>query len=266
MKKINIGMVNFLVSKKLHESYINKNLIEESKETVNTLLETINSSPILNLEFKVFNNLENKYIENELAATRYIDNNIKLFEVYTLKEIDVEHKKLKSFINEDVETIDSKIDLYIAINNLITESLKDNVDVDVNVIEESYNIVLEHIKNNKPKMIEESTEIISEQVLEMAIDKFNKKYESLEENDRNLFTELIKADENKKQLMLENYKKENLEIFRNLEILGKADDATIKERINTGIKKINEMKYNNITIIDDIINLHELKKSISVVL
>ena len=88
MKNTNIGIANLVVSNKLRDSYFNNSLIEESKKITTDFFEVVKSSPILQLEFKVFNNLENKTIENDLAATRYIDSNIKLFEVYTIDEID----------------------------------------------------------------------------------------------------------------------------------------------------------------------------------
>lgn len=258
MKNMNIGMVNFITLKKLQEAYVSGKLIDESKNSVVNLLEVIENSPILQLEFKVLNNLENKHIENELAATRYIDNNIKLLEVYTLKEINAEHEKLKGFINEDVEYVDPKLELYVAISNLITETLKDNINIDVDVIHESYMVVLEHIKNNKTEnVIDKSNNVINETVLEIAIDKFNEKYDSLEENDRTLLINLMVSTETAKKVMLEDYKKENLQI---LESVDNADN--INEKVTKTIEKLNSMKYDSKTIIDDILSLHELKKAL----
>ena len=100
MKSINIGIVNLVVSKKLKDAYFSNSLIEESKEITNDFFNVVKNSPILQLEFKVFNNIENKHIENDLTATRYIDNNIKLFEVWTLQEVEKEHDKLKPFLQK----------------------------------------------------------------------------------------------------------------------------------------------------------------------
>ena len=122
MKSINIGIVNLVVSKKLKDAYFSNTLIEESKQLTNSFFNLVKNSPILQLEFKVFSNIENKHIENDLIATRYIDNNIKLFEVYTLDELEREHQKLKLFLTEDVQVDDNKVQLYIAVGNLIKES------------------------------------------------------------------------------------------------------------------------------------------------
>ena len=139
MKNTNIGIANLVVSNKLKNSYFNHELIEESKKLTTDFFNAVRNSPILELEFKVFNNLENKTIENDLAATRYIDSNIKLFEVYTISEIEAERTKLNKFLLENViakitaENFDydpKRIDLYNAIDVLITESLNDYDKVD----------------------------------------------------------------------------------------------------------------------------------------
>ena len=69
MKNTNIGIANLVVSNKLKNSYFNHELIEESKKLTTDFFNAVRNSPILELEFKVFNNLENKTIENDLAAT-----------------------------------------------------------------------------------------------------------------------------------------------------------------------------------------------------
>lgn len=257
-KRINIGIVNLMATKKMGDAF-NSKTMNEVNDFTTKVLEIIESSPILRTEFKIFNNLRNKHIENELAASRYIDNNIKLMEVYTLREIDAEHEKLGSLINEDVETVDQNLDLYVAINNLITESLNDNIDIDVDVIHESQQVVLKHIMSNKPKeniITESDNSNINEEVIEIAIDKFNKKYELMEESDRLLLTKLIKTSDDEKKLMLEEIKKENLTILENV------DKTNINEKVEKTIKKLNEMKYNKDTIIDDIVSLHELNKAL----
>jgi hypothetical protein len=265
MKNTNIGVANLVVSNKLKDSYFNNNLIEESKKLTTDFFDVVKSSPILQLEFKVFNNLENKTIENDLVATRYIDNNIKLFEVYTIKEIDAERAKLNAFLLENVVSeikhadydID-RITLYNAIDALITESLNDYDKIDVDDIHESFEIVLKHIKTPKTQTLVESEEpkSVSEEVIEIAIGKFNEKYESLNEDDKNLLKKLIKADKKEKVELLEGYKTECLAILE-----GVSKDS-IEDKILKTIEKIKEMKYGKSTIDDDIIGLHELKKGL----
>ena len=54
MKNVNIGIANLIISNKLNESYINGELLAESKEAATNLLDVVKKSPILQLEFKVY--------------------------------------------------------------------------------------------------------------------------------------------------------------------------------------------------------------------
>lgn len=255
MKNINIGIVNLVVSKKLKDAYFNNALIEESKQVTNDFFTVVKSSPILQLEFRVFNNLETKHVENDLSATRYIDNNIKLFEVYTLFEIAKEHEKLKPFLTEDVEIDNNKVKLYIAIDNLIKESLSNYDDIDVDNIHESFEVVLTHIKTQKKNLLE-NVDVINDDVVEIAVDKFNEKYDSLNESDKNLLQVLIKSTPEEKQELLETYKNENLAILEGI------NKSNYKDSVTKAIQKIKEMVFNSEKVDDDIISLHELKKEL----
>jgi hypothetical protein len=259
MKNTNIGIANLVISNKLKQSFFSNNLIEESKKLTNDFFDVVKSSPILQLEFKVFNNIENKHIDNELVATRYIDNNIKLFEVYTINEIEAEREKLLPFISDYKYPIDGdKMQLYFAIDSLITESLNDYDKIDVDAVHEAFTLVLSHIKAPKKTLVENVDEVkpVDEHVIEIAVGKFNQKYEALNEDDKILFQTLITADDSEKQELLENYKSESLTL---LEAINK---DTVKENIAKAIQKIKEMVYNKANVDDDIISLHELKKDL----
>ena len=271
MKNTNIGVANLVISNKLKGSYFNHELIEESKKLTTDFFDVVKNSPILQLEFKVFSNLENKTIDNELIATRYIDNNIKLFEVYTIDEIDAERLKLNEFFDngfkltsENALLNPDKIELYEAIDNLIRESLNDYNKIDVDNIHESFEIVLNHVKTPKTQTLIETVEAkdVNEDVIEIAINKFNDKYDSLNESDKILLKKLIKADKKEKLVILEEYKTECLAILEG------TDRSKYEEKFAKAIQRIKEMSYKTNTlefnqrIDDDIIGLHDLKKGL----
>lgn len=258
MKNINMGIVSLIVSNKLKDSYFNNNLIMESKKITSDFFDVIKNSPILQLEFNVFNKLENKHIENDSMATRYIDNNIKLFEIYSIEEIDAEHKKLNIFISEDVIPSDNeRVELYTAINNLIRESLTNYDDIDVDDIHESFTLILNHIKSPKKTLLENlDINSVNNDVIEIAVEKFNKKYDGLNEDDKNLLKKLIKITDKEKEILLETYKDESLVI---LKLINKESAKTNVEKAS---KKINEMIYDKKDVDDNIIGLHELKKEL----
>lgn len=258
MKNVNIGIANLIISNKLKDSYFNNNLIEESKAFTSDFFSVVRNSPILQLEFKVFDDIENKLIENELLATRYIDNSIKLFEVYTIQEIDAERAKLNRFIGEEIVPIDNdRVKLYEAIDELITESLSSYDAINVDKIHESFVTVLNHIREPKKALLENvEVEEVNDEIIELAVGKYNEKYSSLNEDDKALLQQLIKSNDHEKEVLLETYKKEGLALLENV------IDDSVKENIKKSIDKIKGMKYDKEKVVDDIISLHELKKDL----
>jgi hypothetical protein len=254
MEKFNIGYANLCISDKLKESYFNSDLINESKNITDEFLKVLKNSPLLMLEFKVFNNIENKTIDNDTVCTRFIDNNIKLFETFTVDEIHEEHEKLAKFIIKDIKVDKEKEKLYNSITNLIVESVSSFDEIDVDDIHESFITVLNHLKKEKKKpILSETTLYVNKDVIEIAINKFNDRYSDLNEDDRKLIKYLINTTLDEKVIMFEKYKNIVLESVTKLNIDKYGD------KINLAVNRINEMKTDCEIIDDNIIKLHELK-------
>lgn len=264
MKNVNIGIANLIISNKLKESYLNEKLIGESKKTAFDFFDVVKGSPALQLEFKVYNGIESTHILNEMLAGKYIDEAIKTFEIFTIEEIDAERQKLYGFLQEEMftELTDAnydleKVKLYGAIDTLIRESLNTGVDVDIDSIHESYALVLNHIKTPRKTLLENvDVELVNEDVLEIATNKFNEKYGSLIEDDKNLLQTLIKSTGEEKKNLLETYKTETLAILEGI------NDEKAKDSVAKAIQKIKEMVYSQKEVDDHIIGLHELKKEL----
>ena len=217
----------------------------------------VKNSPFLQLEYKVFDRLENKNIPNDIGATRYIDNNLSLFEGYSKEQIDREHNKIKHFIDESVALVDNeKYNLYVAIGNLIYETL-DKSNPDVDLIHDSFTTVLNHIKKDKivkeEKTIELPKEINGERLIEVALDKFYKKYENLSESEVDLIKTIVTSKDSERKFMFEGLKNENISLLE-----GSKKDG-IEDKIHETIDKIKKMEYKDDSSIKDILSLHTLK-------
>jgi hypothetical protein len=257
MENFNIGIVNLLVSTKLKEAYFKGTLIEESKNVTSEFLNVVKSSPYLQLEFRVFNSIEGKHIESEVLAKDYIDDQIDLFEVYTIQEIDAERAKLKPFISETILPDDDRVNLYQAIDSLINETLEIHERKDIDKMHESVVTVLEHVRTPKKSLLENvDAKLINEEVIEIAVGKFNEKYADLNETDKDLLKTLIKSTDSDKKSLLETMKTETITILESID-----KDGT-KEYLEKAIQKINEMVYTKENVDDNIIGLHELKKEL----
>ena len=256
MENVNVGIVNLIIANELKNSF-SKNELNESVQTLTKeLLSIIKESPILQLEYKVINNIENKFIENELAATRYIDNNIKLFEIYTIDEIEKEHNKLKGLVNENITVDDERLDLYNSIHTLIIESLNDYEKINVDEIHEAFTYTLNHVRTPKNNKTLTNDDSINERIIEIAIDKYNQKYSSLNEEEKSLIKKLASSNEREKRELFESYRNENISIFKGIEENG------IEEKVSKTLVKLNEMTFNKETAIDDILKLYELKEGL----
>jgi hypothetical protein len=260
MKATNIGIVKAVISKKMSNDFLTEGKINKSKNDVSNFLNIVKTSPLLQLEHQVFDRLENKTINNDVAATRYIDGNLGLFESYSQENINEEHIKIKNFLDETVMLIeDKKYKLYVAIGNLIYETLnKTNPNVDL--IHDSFTTVLNHIKKDKiikeEKLIEIPKEINSDKLIEVALNKFTEKYNVLEQSDMKLIKTLIMSEDNDKKSLFESLKSENISLLEESEKNG------MEDKIHKTIDKIKNMEYSDDSSIKGIISLHQLKKDL----
>jgi hypothetical protein len=83
----------------------------------------------------------------------------------------------------------------VGFDDLINESLNEYDKIDVDKIHESFSIVLNHIKKPKKKMvIENAGEVpVNDEIIEIAVDKFNEKYYNLNEGQKNLLRQYINS-------------------------------------------------------------------------
>ena len=246
---MNIGKLNAIMA--------NDQTLNESKFI--DYINTIKNSEILLLEFKTIQNIENKFINNDVIASKYIDNNVRLFEVYTIEEVEEEHNKLNKFIGPNsINLSEEKEKLYNAITTLITENIKSTNNIDINKQHDAYELVLEHIK--KPKLLEENknddNDIITENILQIATKKFNEKYSTFNENDRIFFNKLISLEHGDKVQILEEYKGEILST------LNEMNNNSENPNLKTAIDKINTMVVNTENINENLIKLHEFKNNL----
>lgn len=261
MKATNIGIVKAVISKKMSDNFINEGNVDKSKTNAAKFLDIVSNSPILQLEFKVYDRLENQTISNDISATRYIDNNLSLFENYSQEDLDKEHDKIKHFIDETVSLIDTnKYNLYESIGSLIYETLNKN-NPDVDLIHESFTVVLSHLKEEKEvKKVEDKVVIPegvdSERLIGVALNTFSKKYEALGESDISLIKNIVMADEKERKFMFEGLKNENVALLEGTEKNG------MEDKIHETIDRIKKMEYKDDSSIKNILSLHQLKSDL----
>jgi len=266
MANINVGTTTLILFEKHKKMFLNDDMLNESTANsyvndTNKLLNLIFESPILKKELTFINNIQNKYIDNDVLASRYIDDNINLFEIYTINEVFDERKKLNEFydsnIFDEIKNTNQYL-LYEAIDNLIVESLKPHEEVNVDVLHESFNVVLNHIKTpkNKKEEINESIQNLDEEIVKIAVDKYNEEFSKLTTEDKEFIKKLINTDDDKKKELFEEEKKECLNLLEMIE------ESHLVSRKEKAIEKVNLMEYDHNKINDQLIDLYDLKRGL----
>jgi len=268
MANINVGTTTLILFEKHKKMFLNDEILNESMANsyiteTNRLLNIILESPILKTELKFINNIQNKHIDNDILASRYVDDNVKLFEVYTIDEVLKERKKLNEFYDSNIinKLKDSKqLNLYDAIDGLIIESLKPHEDINVDVLHESFNVVLNHIKTpkNKENKINESINVqnLDEEIIKLAVDKYNEEFSQLTSEDKKFIKKLINTNDIEKKKLFEEEKNECLKLLENM------DEPHLITRKEKAIEKVKLMESTDDNINDQLINLYDLKRGL----
>lgn len=258
---INLGVAKAIVSNIVTDEFMNESSIDKSKNSVTKLVETIKSSPVLMKEYVVISNIENKHINNDVLASKFIDKNIGVFSSFSKDEINEAHEALADFIEDsNIENIsENKIKLYNSINVLITEG--NDPEGDIIAVQDGYETILNHLKENVD-IVEEEVEIkINENidmdtVIEIAVGKFNERFSMLNEDAMSIVKSLVYGNLNDKKQIFESLKSENIEVLES------SDTNGVEDKINEAIEKINNMTYSEDTVNESIFNLYNLKQSL----
>jgi len=247
MENLNFGNLkdNF-IKKTIDNSVINESHDKLKKEVLD-FVNVIKESEILTIQNDVFYNLSEAHISDAVLTIEFIKENLARLNKFTEDEIINENQKLQPFYNKEYgNIIDTKL------NNVIHEAIvnKDNITK----LYEAYEKLLTHIQNNEKKdTVNDETEYnnINEDILKIAIDKFNERYkDSLNEDEISLFNLIVKNGDNNK--IFNEFKNETLILLENVDRNG------IEDKINETIEKINNMTSD----VDNIIKLHGLKKNL----
>lgn len=273
MSKYNLGIVKTSLLSNLNETATIKQFVNLLKE-----------SNLLKLEYSIFDNIENKYIPNEDLAIKYIDENVKLLKDngYTKELFESENRKFLPLIEGIEFSNTNKKQLFEKVHCLLYESLPGKKITNVNRLHDSFSYVLEHVKNNEPKVVSESSDLLEnielpiqfgevDFIVGRSINEFNNKYNNLlTEEELIVLQSVINENTNAKETAFNLIKENAITFFNDFinELKSKEGEANIHEqaeiqtyveRSNQSIDMISKMKFNESTYMDDVVKLIEFK-------
>ena len=202
-------MVNFgNVKSKLNKAY-SQDLIENTskyKKLYEEFLKTIKSSPVLMLEYTIYENLKKHNLEyNE--SLRFIEANISALSKIDKTTLLKENKKLEKFDLEGIELSEDKLKLNQNIENVISESVFKKI-TNVNKLHESVNFLIESLtKKDETKLEKTENGFKVSHIFHLAKKKLEEKFSNLQPDEMEIISSFIKGDEKKKKTVFENYKK-----------------------------------------------------------
>jgi hypothetical protein len=227
---------------------------EENKNLFKNYVKAIKENEVLKTQFLVYDNIENKIEENELKANLFLQENIALLSRFSKKEIMEANFKLADPIIFETEPTDDNIELHENITKLIfTKKTAKNIDT----IVEATAYIINHMKNKKEKIVNETFDLPNSMLSTIMVDKYNEKYASLSETEKKVLKVLFDSDDAKKEevytgvvrecIDMINYKLTDSDLEtkdRLLRVKDKllSDKFEINENFNKNISKLLELK------------------------
>ncbi len=248
-------MVNFgNVKSKLNKAY-SQDLIENTskyKKLYEEFLKTIKSSPVLMLEYTIYENLKKHNLDyNE--SLRFIEANISALSKIDKDVLLKENKKLKKFDLKEIELSEDKINLNKNIENVINESVLKKI-TNVNKLHESVNFLIESLtKKDETQLKKSDNNFKISHVFNLAKKKLEEKFSNLEQDEMEIISTFIKGDEKNKKVIFENYKKSTKNF------LLKEKDNISSEVLTETFNFIDTLEYNSETAINNFSKLFEIK-------
>lgn len=248
-------MVNFgNVKSKLNKAY-SQDLIDNTnkyKKMYEDFLKTIKSSPILMLEYTIYENLKKNNLEyNE--SLRFIEANISALSKIDKTTLLKENKKLEKFDLKEIELSEDKTKLNENIENVISESVFKKI-TNVNKLHESVNFLIESLTKKEENKLEKTDNGFKvTHIFHLAKKKLEERFSNLQPDEMEIISSFIKGDEKKKKTVFENYKKTTKTFLLN------EKDNISSEVLNETFDFIDTLEYDSETAINNFSKLFEIK-------
>jgi len=251
----NFGKIKNTYNEILVESVVTKD--ENKKGLFKTYVKTIKENEILKNQFLVYDLIENKVETNESKAKTFLDECLSLLSKYNTSDIMKANQKLVEGIIFEKEYDYDKKELHENISTLLCTG-KTPKTIDTIVEAKSY--VLDYIMNNAVKESNEGYGLPNSVVSKIMVEKYNEKYSTLDESEKEILKTLIDSDSDKKKEVYANTIRECIDLINGK--LTEADLDTKDRLLRVKDKLLNDKQEINEDYPKNISKLVELRSSL----
>lgn len=195
----NFGKIKNIFNNLLIEGIVKKD--DNSKKLFKKYMKTIKESEILKTQFLVYNNIENKVDTDSFSANVFVSENIKLLEKYSTSDILKENLKLVNLLKESKDKMVADYELSTLHESLCDLVFTKRTPRNIEKITQQIKNVTSYITKNKVKEVNESVDLPLSMMTNIMVDKYNEKYNKLDESDKEILKVLLDTNfENKKNV------------------------------------------------------------------
>jgi len=193
----NFGKIKNVFNSLLIEGIVKKDVT--SKKLFKKYIKAIKESEILKTQFLVYNNIENKIDTDSFSANVFVSENIKLLNKYKTSDILKENLILVNLLKESKDKFTDDYELSNLHESLSALVFTKRTPKNIEKITEEIKNVTKYITTNKAKEVNESIELPISLLTNLMVDKYNEKYSTLEESEKEILKVLMDSNfENKK--------------------------------------------------------------------
>jgi hypothetical protein len=254
----NFGKIKNTFNNLLVEAIAKKD--ENAKKLFKKYIKTIKESEILRTQFLIYSNIENKIGDDSLSVFSFVSENLRLLEKYNQKDILKENSKLASMLNDFKHDVNEKYDLLNLHESITKLTFINKTPQNIEKVMTEVKNITDYILANKPKEVNESFDLPLSMLSKLMVEKYNDKYSSLSEADKEVIKVLINPDVDAKK---ELYQKEVNECVKIIDKLLSEESGEAKEKLlKVKAKLLEEQEIDSDKFLDKISKLMELKNNL----
>lgn len=253
----NFGKIKNAFNSLLVEGIIKKD--NAKKALFKNYVKTIKENEILKTQFLVFGNIEKKIESNEYKATEFVKENIALFDKFDRKEMSDANLNLATPIV--LEQGDAEYKLSVLHENISKLIFEKKTASNIDSVLEAQNFVVNYIMNNTLEEVNEKIDLPMSMVSSVFVDKYNEKYSTLSESDREALKTIIDSTEEEKKTVYSKTIRECIDLIDT-----KLKDADLESKdklLKVKDKLLNDKQEISEDFIPKISKLVELRTSLN---